>query len=110
MEGFNPQVIAEYFAPEGRMAASIPGYRYRQEQVKLAESITKSFIDQEFLVSEAGTGVGKTYAYLVPAILWAKEHKEKVVISTRTRALQQQLTEKDIPDMKKVLGTEFVFV
>jgi len=110
MEGFNPQVIAEYFAPEGRMALSIPGYRYRQEQVNLAESITKAFLDQEFLISEAGTGVGKTYAYLVPAILWAKEQKEKVVISTRTRALQQQLTEKDIPDMKKVLGTELVFV
>lgn len=110
MEGFNPKMIAEYFAPGGRMAASIPGYRYREEQVRLAESITNAFIDREFLVSEAGTGVGKTYAYLVPAILWAQEQKEKVVISTRTRALQQQLTEKDIPDMKKVLGREFVFV
>lgn len=110
MEGFNPKVIAEYFAPGGKMAATIPGYRYREEQVKLAESITNAFTDREFLVSEAGTGVGKTYAYLVPAILWAQEQKEKVVISTRTRALQQQLTEKDIPDMEKILGGEFVFV
>ncbi|MDD3897455.1 MAG: helicase C-terminal domain-containing protein [Syntrophomonadaceae bacterium] len=110
MEGFNPNRVAEYFAPDGRMAASIPGYRYRQEQVRLSESIASAFIDREFLVSEAGTGVGKTYAYLVPAILWAQEQKEKVIISTRTRALQQQLSEKDIPDIKKVLGSEFIFV
>lgn len=107
MESFSPGQITEYFAPNGRMSELIPGYRYRQEQVRLAERIAASFLDQEFLVSEAGTGVGKTYAYLLPAILWTLEKKEKVVISTRTRALQQQLTEKDIPDIKKVIDGEF---
>lgn len=107
MVDFSPRQIAEYFAPHGRMAELISGYRYREEQVRLAESIAASFLNQEFLVSEAGTGVGKTYAYLIPAILWALERKERVVISTRTRALQQQLTEKDLPDIKKVLEYEF---
>lgn len=110
MESFSPGRIAEYFAPHGRMAQLIPGYRYREEQVRLAESIAANFLNQEFLVSEAGTGVGKTYAYLVPAVLWALEKKERVVISTRTRALQQQLTEKDLPDIKKVLDCEFIAV
>ena len=110
MEGLTPDRVAEYFVPDGIMARLIPGYRYREEQVKLAEGIVRAFMDQEFLVSEAGTGVGKSYAYLIPAILWALEQKERVVISTRTRALQQQLSEKDIPDIKKVLDCDFTAV
>jgi ATP-dependent DNA helicase DinG len=110
MEDLNPDRVAEYFAPDGRMARLIPGYRYRKEQVRLAEEIVKAFLDQEFLVSEAGTGVGKSYAYLIPAVLWSQERKEKVVISTRTRALQQQLQEKDIPEIKKVLDCDFTAV
>ncbi|MGI5912996.1 MAG: ATP-dependent DNA helicase [Syntrophomonadaceae bacterium] len=107
MDSFSPEQVAGYFSINGRMAQHIHGYRYRQEQVKLAESIARSFLNSEFLVSETGTGVGKTYAYLIPAILWALDKKEKVVISTRTRALQQQLTSKDIPEIKKVLDCEF---
>ena len=60
-------------------------------------------MDQEFLIAEAGTGVGKTYAYLVPAVMWALKEGEKVVISTKTKALQQQLLEKDIPNILKLL-------
>jgi len=105
---FTPDIIEEYFATDGRMARLLPGYKYRREQVILAKSIANSFLNREFLLSEAGTGVGKTYAYLLPAILWTQESNEKVVISTRTKALQQQLTEKDIPALKKVLDIDFV--
>lgn len=97
MQGFDREVLLSYFAPGGYLERVIPGFKYRQEQVRLAEAVYDAFNNREFLVSEVGTGVGKTFAYLIPAVLWAAETGEKVVISTRTRALQQQIVEKDLP-------------
>ncbi len=57
----------------------------------------------EFMVAEVGTGVGKTFAYLIPAVLWAAHRKEKVVISTRTKALQQQIVDRDLPDLARIM-------
>jgi ATP-dependent DNA helicase DinG len=104
---FDAGIVAAYFQPEGPMEKHIPGYRHRDEQVKMAAAVADAFSKSEFLVAEVGTGVGKSFAYLLPAILWSKEAGEKVVVSTRTRALQEQLTEHDIPDLKAVLGVEF---
>ena len=107
---FNSREVEAFFLPEGKMAAMISGYNFRQEQLNLAKEIAEAFINREFLVSEAGTGVGKSYAYLVPAILWSVTEGKKVVVSTRTRALQQQLVEKDIPEIIRVTGAECRFV
>jgi len=107
---FNSREVEAYFLPEGKMAAMISGYSFRQEQVNLAKEIAEAFINREFLVSEAGTGVGKSYAYLVPAMLWSTQQGKKVVVSTRTRALQQQLVEKDIPEIIRITGCECRFV
>ncbi len=104
---FDGKVVAAYFQPGGPMEKHIAGYRHRDEQVKMAAAVADALTNSEFLVAEVGTGVGKSFAYLLPAILWAKETGEKVVVSTRTRALQEQLTEHDLPDLKAVLGEGF---
>src|SRR4030095_17090916 len=73
----------------------------------MAGSVARALVRQEHLVVEAGTGVGKSLAYLVPSILWALEQKKKAVISTYTINLQEQLVYKDIPILQKVLPVEF---
>ena len=95
--------IIDYFKDDNVLASLVDNYTYRPKQALLAEEIYRVFNDNEFLVAEAGTGIGKSYAYLIPAILWAHNEGEKVVISTRTKALQQQLVEKDIPHIKQAL-------
>lgn len=104
---FGRDAVAVYFQPGGPMQQHITGYRHRDEQVNMAEAVADALVNSEFLVAEVGTGVGKSFAYLVPAILWSKESGEKVVVSTRTRALQEQLTEHDIPDLRAILGPGF---
>ena len=103
MLSFSPDKITEYFVPHGLLNKFVPEYIYRQEQADLSRAIALSFLEDKFLIAEVGTGVGKTIAYLVPAILWAKSQGEKVVITTKTRALQQQIIEKDIPDLMRAL-------
>ncbi|MGI6467833.1 MAG: hypothetical protein GXZ09_02590 [Syntrophomonadaceae bacterium] len=105
--GFDREAVAAYFQPGGPMEQHIKQYRHRDEQVKMAEAVADAFVNQEFLVAEVGTGVGKSFAYLLPAILWTLESGEKVVISTRTRALQEQLLERDLPDLKPVLECDY---
>ena len=103
MLSFSPDKITEYFVPHGLLNKFVPEYIYRQEQADLSRAIALSFLEDKFLIAEVGTGVGKTIAYLVPAILWAKSQGEKVVITTKTRALQQQIIEKDIPYLMRAL-------
>ena len=79
-------------------------YEHRPQQIEMAEAVEKALSTKTHLVVEAGTGVGKSLAYLVPVILWAKEENCRAVISTYTKALQQQLTDKDLPFLKKVIG------
>lgn len=110
MSSYTPGKIAEYFSLQGLLNKFVPGYKYRQEQADLSEAIARSFLEDKFLVAEVGTGVGKTLAYLVPAILWAKSQGEKVVITTKTRALQQQIIEKDIPDLMRALQLDILCV
>ncbi|MGI6435982.1 MAG: ATP-dependent DNA helicase [Syntrophomonadaceae bacterium] len=100
---FARDIVAAYFEPGGPMEQHIKQYRHRDEQVQMAQAVADAFSDQEFLVAEVGTGVGKSFAYLLPAILWSLNSGEKVVVSTRTRALQQQLIEHDIPDLEAVI-------
>jgi ATP-dependent DNA helicase DinG len=109
MEKFDLNNVMHYIGPGGSMERILPGFKNRGEQVRLAEEVSRAFTDEMFLMAEVGTGVGKTFGYLVPSIIWAVTQKEKVVVSTRTKALQQQITEKDLPDLQQVLEFSFNF-
>ncbi len=131
-ETFTPQSI---LGQDGLLARRMPGYEVRTEQVRMADDILAAFLDKKHLVVEAGTGVGKSYGYLVPAILGtsqdyllpvnpklrpeevtAKTPKRmqrpyrRVVIATHTISLQEQLIQKDLPFLNSLLPLEFSFV
>ena len=89
------------------MSDSLPGFEYRPEQIAMAESVGRAFDKGHHLIVEAGTGTGKSLAYLVPAILWAVRFNKKVVISTYTKALQEQLLYHDIPLLREKLKINF---
>lgn len=90
---------AVFFSADGPLARTIPGYRPRPQQIAMAEAIRQAIADTEMLVVEAGTGTGKTFAYLVPALTAGG----KVVISTGTKTLQDQLFLRDIPAVREAL-------
>jgi ATP-dependent DNA helicase DinG len=92
--------VEAVFAPDGPLASRIPGYRLRPQQVEMALRIADAVGDASVLVAEAGTGTGKTCAYLVPALLSGG----KVIVSTGTKTLQDQLFAKDIPTVREALG------
>src|SRR5215210_8961267 len=94
------------FSPEGRLSRA-KNFEYRREQQEMAVAVAQALEQERHLVVEAGTGVGKSIAYLVPAILHAIEQHKKAVIATHTINLQEQLLHKDIPILKKVLPIEF---
>lgn len=96
-----PPSLSEVFAPDGPLAAGIPGYRLRDQQLEMAERIAGAMSANGVLVAEAGTGTGKTYAYLVPALLSGG----KVIVSTGTKTLQDQLFARDIPTVRRVLNS-----
>ena len=88
------------FGPQGRLTTSLAEFTPRESQITLAKAITQAIFERSILVAEAGTGTGKTYAYLAPSLLSGK----KVLISTATKTLQDQLNEKDLPGLIKALG------
>ena len=90
------------FGPGGRLAEVLPGYEPRPEQAALAEAVDSALFAEEHLLAEAGTGTGKSLAYLIPAL----ESGRRVVISTATKALQEQLLTKDVPIAAAALGRE----
>ncbi|WP_394781691.1 ATP-dependent DNA helicase, partial [Undibacterium sp.] len=92
--------VEQIFGPTGVLSASIKGYKSRQAQTEMAKAIAGAIAGQTTLLAEAGTGTGKTYAYLTPALLWGG----KVIVSTGTKNLQDQLFLRDIPTIKKVLN------
>ena len=92
--------LSEVFSPDGPLASGIPGYRVRAQQIEMAERIATAIAGNQVLVAEAGTGTGKTFAYLVPALLSGG----KVIVSTGTKNLQDQLFARDIPTVRKLLG------
>lgn len=94
--------IRRLLGPDGRFAALCPGYEYREEQVRMAEGCADALTRKQHLLVEAGTGVGKTVAYLIPAVLYSERGKP-VVVSTHTINLQGQLVDKDIPLIRSVL-------
>jgi ATP-dependent DNA helicase DinG len=99
--------MEEVFGPGGLIAKSHPEYEHRPGQIDMAEAVLRAFEQKRHLIVEAGTGTGKTLAYLVPAIAAACGSGARVVISTGTKNLQEQLMDKDIPFLKGVLPAKF---
>ena len=98
--------VARIFAPDG-LLSSASNYEYRPEQQRMACEVARALQSDGHLVVEAGTGVGKSLAYLIPSALHAVRTRRKAVISTHTIALQEQLMYKDIPLVQKLLPVEF---
>jgi ATP-dependent DNA helicase DinG len=98
--------VRAIFGPDGLLARA-RNFEYRPEQQAMAAAVAETLEEECHLVVEAGTGVGKSLAYLVPAVLYAIEEKKKAIISTHTINLQEQLLHKDIPIVKKILPIEF---
>ena len=98
--------VRTIFSPEGLLSKT-RNFEYRPEQQEMAVAVARALEDEQHLVVEAGTGVGKSLAYLVPSILYALENQKKAIISTHTINLQEQLLHKDIPILKKILPVEF---
>jgi ATP-dependent DNA helicase DinG len=99
--------VEEIFGHGGLIAKHHKEYEYRAGQIKMAEAVLRAFEEKKHLIVEAGTGTGKTLAYLVPAIAAALSRKQRVIISTGTKNLQEQLMEKDIPFLQKVMPKKF---
>src|SRR5436190_1144822 len=96
--------------PDGAIARRLSGYEARPEQLRMSTAVAQAIEQGGHLMVEAGTGVGKSFAYLVPAILAAAEQGKKVVVSTHTISLQEQLLQKDIPFLRAVMPQEFTAV
>ncbi|TET47631.1 DEAD/DEAH box helicase [candidate division TA06 bacterium] len=101
------EVVSLYFREKGKLASTLPGFEHRPEQVSMAKACARSFDEDGFLVVEAGTGTGKSLAYLLPAILWSVKNGERVIVSTNTKNLQDQLFNKDIPSLSESLFFDF---
>jgi ATP-dependent DNA helicase DinG len=105
--------VLEVLGPEGLVARRLQAYEHRPQQLAMAEAVAHAISAPSHLMVEAGTGVGKSFAYLVPAILARlddagdTEPKKKIIISTHTISLQEQLIQKDIPFLRAVLPQEF---
>ena len=118
VEPVKPKVIkklsvddtAFFISKGGPLSQISKTFEERTVQIELLKNIARAFNDQKIAVFEAGTGVGKSYSYLIPSILWSLQNNQKVVISTGTINLQQQLCEKDIPAVEKIIGKEVKYV
>jgi len=103
-EKLDPEKLAAVLGPNGAFSIGMPGFKPRSGQLSMLKAVTRAFNEDRVLAVEAGTGVGKSFAYLVPALAWAVTNKERIVVSTATINLQQQLVQKDIPAVARLLG------
>jgi ATP-dependent DNA helicase DinG len=99
--------MEKIFGPDGLIARAHPEYEYRPGQIEMARAVMRAFENKRHLIVEAGTGTGKTLAYLVPAVASALAGRGRVIVSTGTKNLQEQLMEKDIPFLQSVLPKRF---
>lgn len=103
----NADEVSAILEPGGAFSNYFKNYEYRTQQIEMLRNIVQAFSEGYHLLVEAGTGTGKSFAYLIPAVLWAVQNNQRVVVSTNTIALQEQLIQKDIPDLKAALGLDF---
>jgi ATP-dependent DNA helicase DinG len=110
-ERISADSVSGFFTAGGALERILPGYEARKAQVDMAKMAARAMNEDALLVCEAGTGVGKTLAYLVPSLLWASKNPgQKVVVSTHTKTLQDQLFYKDLPLLQKSLPDPFLAV
>lgn len=95
--------VDNLLGPGGALEAALPAYEHRPEQLQMARAVERAFGERSYLLAEAGTGTGKTIAYLVPALLSGR----RVVVSTATKTLQDQIFFKDLPLLKERMGLQF---
>jgi ATP-dependent DNA helicase DinG len=108
-QAIDPNQIAACLDTDGALAGLVPGFAPRPGQIRMAQNVATTLNDRGNLVVEAGTGVGKSLAYLIPAAFWAFTNQTRVLISTYTRNLQDQLLSNDLPTVKKVVGAGLRF-
>jgi ATP-dependent DNA helicase DinG len=101
-----PQTL-KLISTGGKVARKLRGYESRPEQQRMTEAVSAAFNESKLALIEAGTGTGKSLAYLLPGIFWSVQNKQRVVVSTNTINLQEQLIKKDIPFLKRVLTPQF---
>lgn len=104
--GLDPAEVNSILEYGGAFSRHFPEFEYRPQQVAMLDAVTRAVSNSRHLMVEAGTGTGKSLAYLIPAALWAVQNNTRVVISTNTINLQDQLINKDIPDMRDALGLD----
>lgn len=100
-------LIDQVFGHGGLVSRHHEHYEYREGQIRMAEEIARAFVDKKHLIVEAGTGTGKTLAYLIPAIAQTAKERKRIIISTGTKNLQEQLMEKDIPFLQRIVPNKF---
>src|SRR2546430_17596968 len=106
-----PATLESILGPGGSIARRLGDkYEHRPQQLEMATAVEEAFANGHHLLVEAGTGVGKSFAYLLPAIDFAVKNKKRVVISTHTISLQEQLIDKDIPLLQSVYPDEFTAI
>jgi len=103
----NKKEILSYFKKEGKLSQELKGFSERKEQLITAEKIIDSFNQHQFDFIEAGTGTGKSFAYLIPALFYNNLNQARIVVSTNTINLQEQLINKDLVTLKRVLDFDF---
>ncbi|MCI0473828.1 MAG: DEAD/DEAH box helicase family protein, partial [Ignavibacteria bacterium] len=99
--------VKNFFSPGGFLSGHFENFEFRKSQLKMAESVLDALENKTHIFIEAPTGIGKSFAYLVPAIYFAKKYGRKAVISTHTINLQEQIIFKDIPYLKELLPFDF---
>jgi ATP-dependent DNA helicase DinG len=100
--------VEAIFSPTGLLSRA-KNFEFRPQQQEMAVAVARALEHREHLAVEAGTGVGKSLAYLIPAILFARANRKKAVVSTHTINLQEQLVEKDLPMLAEILTVKFNF-
>ena len=106
-QAIEPAEVAALLAPGGRISVALSGFEERPEQLRMAFAVLDAFNHDRLALVEAGTGTGKSLAYLVPALLWSLANQVRVVISTNTINLQEQLIRKDLPFLQRASNLEF---
>jgi ATP-dependent DNA helicase DinG len=103
----DPEIVASYLRKGGALGSRLNAYEERTGQIAFAKKVAEAFNDSNILLAEAGTGTGKSLAYLLPAVIWAHTARERVIISTNTNNLQEQLFFKDIPLVNSIGDSPF---
>jgi ATP-dependent DNA helicase DinG len=103
----DPEEVSATLEPGGPFAKRFPGYEFRSQQISMLQATVEAFSNSCHLLVEAGTGIGKSLAYLIPAFEWAEKNGERVVVSTNTINLQDQLSHHDIPTINQILQSNY---